>query len=114
MSLYRRILSVAHSICNLKYGVPKEAFHNGCSYDSHPIVKEFEKQVICLGENTEKYISFSVSKEREITRIDKKGNEITKIISYILEFTDGPRFMTSLLSDLFNIVAEGIHKFRYT
>ena len=111
------MLSVAHSICNLKYGVPKEAsivFHNGHSYDYHPIVKEFEKQVICLGENTEKYIPFSVSKEREITRIDKKGNEITKIISYILEFTDGPRFMTSLLSDLFNIVAEGIHKFRYT
>ena len=75
MSLYRRILSVAHSICNLKYGVPKEAsivFHNGRSYDYHPIVKEFEKQVICLGENTEKYIPFSVSIEKKLQELIKK------------------------------------------
>ena len=55
----------AHSICNLKYGVPKKipiVFHKGSNYDYHFIIKElakeFEKQFTCLGENTEKYITF--------------------------------------------------------
>ena len=58
-----------HSICNLKYNIPKEIpiipiiylkkflFHNGSNYDYHLIIKEsveeFEKQSACLGENTE-------------------------------------------------------------
>ena len=48
----------AHSICNLKYYVPKNipiAFHN---YDYHFIIKQFaekiKKQFTCLGENNEK------------------------------------------------------------
>ena len=46
----------AHSICNLKYRVPKEisiVFQNGSNYDYHFIIKdlaeEFEKQFTCLG-----------------------------------------------------------------
>ena len=81
----------AHSICNLKYSVPKKipiVFHNGLNYDYHFIIKkleeEFKKQFTCLGENTEKYISFTVPIEKEVTRIDKNGEEITKNISYIL------------------------------
>ena len=34
---------LAHSICNLKYSVPKKvhaAFPNGCNYDYHFIIKE--------------------------------------------------------------------------
>ena len=53
-----------HSICNLKHSIPKEIpiiFHNGSNYDYHCIIKElaedFEGQFICLGENTEKYIT---------------------------------------------------------
>ena len=49
-----------HSICILKYSVSKKipvAFHNGSSYDYHFIIKElaeeFQKQFICLGQNTE-------------------------------------------------------------
>ena len=52
----------AHSICNLKYSVPKKfpiAFHNGSNYDYHFIIKElaeeFKKQFTYLGENNEKY-----------------------------------------------------------
>ena len=52
---------VAHSICNLKYSVPKKnpiAFHNGSNYDYHFTIKdlaeEFEKQFTCLGQNTDK------------------------------------------------------------
>ena len=55
----------AHNICNLRYKVPKEipiVFHNGSIYDYHfiikKLVKEFEGNFECLGENTEKYIHF--------------------------------------------------------
>ena len=50
-----------HSICNLKYSVPKKipiVFHNGSHYHYHFIIKKlaevFKKQFTCLGENTEK------------------------------------------------------------
>ena len=53
----------AHDICNLRYKTPKEiptVFHNGSTYDYHFIIKElaeeFEGQLKCLRENTEKYI----------------------------------------------------------
>ena len=35
--------SAAHSICNVKYDVPKKipiVFHNGSNYDNHFIIKE--------------------------------------------------------------------------
>ena len=55
----------AHMICNLRYKIPKEipiAFYNGSTYDYHfiikKLVKEFEGNFECLGENTEKYITF--------------------------------------------------------
>ena len=34
--------------------------------------EEFGKQFTCLGENTEKYITFTVPIEKELTRIDRK------------------------------------------
>ena len=78
-----------HSICNLKYSVPKKipkAFHNRSNYDYHFIVKklaeEFKKQFTCLGENTEKYTTFTVSIEKEVTRIDKNGEEVLHITIY--------------------------------
>ena len=55
----------AHSICDLKYSIPKDipiVFHDGSNYDYHIIIRElaekFGKQFTCLGENTEKYITF--------------------------------------------------------
>ena len=57
----------AHSICNLRYKITKKipiVFHNGSTYDYHFIIKQlaedFKGQFECLGENTEKYITFSV------------------------------------------------------
>ena len=77
---------VAHSICNLKYSVPKKiliVFHNGSNSDCYFIIKElaeeFKKQFTCLGENTEKYITFTAPTEKKLTRIDKSGEKITKI-----------------------------------
>ena len=79
-----------HSICNLKHSVHKKiptVFHNRSNYDYHFIIKElveeFKKQLTCLGENTEKYITFTVPIEIEVTRIDKNGEEITKSIFHI-------------------------------
>ena len=54
-----------HNICNLRYKIFKEipvVFHNGSTYDYHfiikELVKEFDGNFECLGENTEKYINF--------------------------------------------------------
>ena len=56
----------AHNNCNLRHKIPKEipiVFHNGSTYEYHFIVKqlaiEFKGKLDCLGENTEKYITFS-------------------------------------------------------
>ena len=65
----------AHDICNLRYKIPKEipvVFHNGSTYDYHFIIKElaeeFEGEFEYLGKNSEKYITFSVSIKKEITK----------------------------------------------
>ena len=62
----------AHGECNLKHKVPKKipvVFHNGWTYDCNFIIKklakEFESELECLGENTEKYITFSVPFKKE-------------------------------------------------
>ena len=109
----------AHDIFNLKYSVPKKipaVFNNGSNYDYHFIIKElaeeFKKQFTCLGENTKKYITFSVPLEKEVKRIDKNGEEITKNISYILQFIDSARFTASSLSNLVNNFSEGIHRIK--
>ena len=61
----------------------------------------------CLGEKTEKYITFTVAIEKEVTRIDKNGEEITKNISYILQFIDNTRFKASS-SNLVNNLSDRI------
>ena len=99
----------AHNICNLRYKVPKEiplVFHNGSTYDYHFIIKElvkgFEGNFECLGENTEKYITFSVPLKK---KIENKNIEI----SYKIKFIDSYRFMSSSLSKLVDNLSEGIH-----
>ena len=66
----------AHSICNLRYKVQREIpviIHNGSKYDCHFIVKElaeeFKGQFECLGENPEKYITFSVPIKKEMKMV---------------------------------------------
>ena len=68
--------------------------------------------MICLGEKTEKNITFTVPIQKEVTRIDKNGEEITKNISYILQFIDIARFMASSLSNVANNLSEGIHRIK--
>ena len=87
----------AHNICNLRYKVSKKisvVFQNGSTYDYHFIIKKlaevFKGQFECLGENTEKCITFSVLIKKEVTN----GKEITY------------KFMQSRLSSLADNLSE--------
>ena len=72
----------------------------------------FEEQFECLGENTEKYKTFSAPVEKEVTSVDKDGNKSVVTIFYRIKFIDSARFMASSLSSLVNNLAEGIHKIK--
>ena len=77
-------------------------FRNGYTYDCHFIInqlaKEFKGQLECLGENTEKYITFSVP--------IKKKLDNNKTITYRLKFIDSFRFMSTSLSSLVDNLSE--------
>ena len=99
----------AHNTCNLKYKIPKNIpviFHNGSTYDYHFIIRElaskFDGNFECLGENTEKCITFSVPIKK---RIENKNIDIT----YKIKFIDSFRFVATSLSKLVNNLTEGIH-----
>ena len=62
--------------------------------------------------NTEKYKTFSVPIEKEVTKIGKDGNESVDTISYKIKFIDSARFMATSLSNLVDNFAEGIHKIK--
>ena len=77
-------------------------FHNGSTYDYHFIIKklaeEFKSDFECLGENTEKYLTFSVPL--------KKENDNGEIITYKLKFIDSYRLMQTSLSSLVDKLSE--------
>ena len=52
----------------------------------------------CLGKNIEKYITFSLSIEREAKGIGKNGEEIIKTISCSLQFTDNAQGKLIIIS----------------
>ena len=98
-----------HDICNSRYKITKEipvVFHNGSTCDYHFIIKElgkkFDGNFECLGENTEKYITFSVPIKK---KIENKDIEIT----YKIKFIDSYRFISMPLSKLIDNLFEGIH-----
>ena len=79
----RKCRGAAHSICDLKYSIPKIisiVFHNGSIYDYHCIIielaEEFKKlfTFTYLGGNTEKYINFTgiYKKLQELLNIEEK------------------------------------------
>ena len=80
----------AHSKCNLNYKIVKEIpvlFHNGSAYNHHFIIKylarEFQANFECLGENTEKYISFTVSFKKVINDEEIKYKIRISDIAYL-------------------------------
>ena len=101
----------AHNICNLRYKIPKEipiVFHNGSTYDYHfiikELVKEFEGNFEYLGENTEKYITFSAPLKKEI----KHKTKIIEI-TYKIKFIDSYRYMSTSLSKLTDNLSGELH-----
>ena len=95
-----------YNSCNLMYKVPKSipvVFHNGSRYDFHlilkPLAKHFDGPFSSLGENTEKYITFSTFKF-------KKTSNAKKCIAYQTNFIDNFRHMGQLLSNLVDNLAE--------
>ena len=63
------------------------------------LAEEFKKQFTCLV-------------EKDVARIYKNGEEITKNISYILQFINSGRFMEGSWLNLVNNLYEGIHKIK--
>ena len=68
----------AQNICNLRYRIPKKipiVFHNGSTYNYQfiikELVKEFDGNFECLGEDTKKYITFSIPIKKEIENKNK-------------------------------------------
>ena len=94
---------------HLRYKIPKEipiVFHNSSTYDYHfiikELVKEFDGNFECLGENTEKYITFSVPIKK---KIENKDIEITYKTKFIYSY----RFTATSLSKLVDNLTEDIH-----
>ena len=77
-------------------------FHNGSTYDYHFIIhklaKECDGQLECLGENTGKYITFSIPISKELDN--------SKTITYRLKFIDSFRFMSTSLSSVIDNLRE--------
>ena len=104
---------VAHSICDLRYKTSKKipvVFHNCSTYHYHFIISQlaryFDGQLECLGENTEKYITFSVKIKKELDNI--------KTITYKLKFIDSLRFMSTSLSKLVKYLSGKLHSNKCT
>ena len=95
----------AHSLCNLRYQEQRDIpvmIHNGSNYDFHLLIKDLAKElksnIYCLGENTEKYISFS------LPILNKKI--YNESINYNLKFIDIYRFMNFWLDELVDNLLE--------
>ena len=90
-----------HSKCNLNYKFPKDTpiIIQNASCDTYFIInqlaEEFKGKLYCIGENMEKYITFSVPIKEEY--------EDGRTITGKLRFIDSFRFMLASLSDLNNM-----------
>ena len=91
-------------------------FYNSSTCGYHFIMKklanQLERRFKCLGENRANCKTFSVPIEKEVTKIDKNGNESVVTISYETNFIDGASLMKTPLSNLSNNLTEGIHKIK--
>ena len=101
------MLHLIYLILDIVY-LKKFHFHSESNCHYHFIIKElteeFEGGFGCLGENTEKCITFSIRMKKELKTTDERGKKlIQKIISNRLKIIDNVRFVVSPLSNLANI-----------
>ena len=72
-------IAKVETIVNIQRNI--EGLHNSSNYDYHFIIKELTKEVTCLGENTEKYITATVQIEKKLQELIENRE---KIILYII------------------------------
>ena len=89
-------------------------FHNSSTYNYHFIIKElaeeFEGEFECLGENTEKHITFSVLIKKETTK--RVRMVMIKLPKYLPNKVYSCRFMSTSLSNLVSNLFEELHNDR--
>ena len=102
-----------HDICNIKYKTIKEipiAFHNGPTngykFSIKELEKELEGQFECLGENPEKYITFSVTIKKELDN----GKSIKHKIKFIDSFRCTQMTLPKLVNNLSEIYSNGCRR----
>ena len=78
-----------HSIYNLKYSASQNSYSFSwwvkvwLLFHHKRVTRRIKKkQFACFGQNTRKHVIFTISIEKEVTRIDKNGEKPTK--KYIL------------------------------
>ena len=85
-------------------------FPNGSRFDCHFIIKElaeeFEGQFECLGQNTKKYLTFSVKIKKELDNGKKS--------TYKIKFIDSFRLMSSSSSNLVDNLSDALHNIKCT
>ena len=89
-------IGALHKYCDKKVIEVPVAFHNGSNYNYHFIIKELAKKVdglVCIGENSEKYITFKAT--ININETETK-----------LKFIDTFRFTSNSLDTLVNNLTE--------
>ena len=117
----------AHRICNLRYKISKEipvVFHLDYHFIIKQLAREFKGYFHCLGENTEKYITFSVPIKKVLDNDNDNDNDSdsdsgndsnndnhkdknnVKTVTYRLKFIDSYRFMQDSLSNLTDNLSE--------
>ena len=96
----------AHSKCNLNYKVLKDIpliVHNA-SYDTHFIIsqlaEEFKGELNCIGDNMEKYVTFSVPIKKE--RDD--GKTTTRKLRFINSFRSMSTSLPELVDNMTGIL----------
>ena len=74
------------------------------------LADEFDGELECLGENTEKYITFSVKVNKKIMKRDKDDGEKIANIPYRQKYFDSYRFMSAPLSNHVDNLSNGLHR----
>ena len=67
---------------------------------------EYKGELNCIGDNMEKYITFSVPIKKEVNNYDGNDSKKKKTITYKLKFIDTFRFMSASLSELVDNTSE--------
>ena len=119
---YRR---TAHNICNLRYKTPKEipvVFHKSSTYNYHFIISElaneFDGELECLGENKEKYITFSVLLSSLVNNLSEiyskmcRGCRERKIIESVCDFT-GLKICDRDIKKFILLLRKGVYPYEY-